>query len=94
MDDEKLNAEISRLAFPRDINSGNWKVFDFKDWNDLMPLVVKHKISLQMLLHNRPNWMVNPLWKGKGERIFNTDPQRALAECLLKELEWENARRT
>jgi len=62
------------------------------EWNDLMPLVVEHKININYdMLY--PRWVstktetngIDDFWEGVIS--VNENPQRALAECLLKVLE-------
>jgi len=66
-------------------------LFDFNNWNDLMPLVVENKISLDW---DSFNWAAfqNEFYKDgeffdSGYQVILINPQRALAECLLKVLE-------
>lgn len=65
------------------------KIADYcNNWNDLMPLVVEHGISL-VFDEVYENWRAvfesdapNFYWVEAGQ-----NPQRALAECLLKVLQ-------
>jgi hypothetical protein len=64
------------------------------NWNDLMPLVVEHKIDLEFADIDVTEEIVRAqgfIWDG-GDithhyEVINKSPQRALAECLLKVLE-------
>lgn len=63
------------------------------NWNDLMPLVVEHKIDLQCNIRwNKDN---TDMWEAchwdaqEADKEYitnNNNPKRALAECLLKVL--------
>ncbi len=71
--------------------SGFTFIFDYRDWNDLMPHVIKHNICLC------PEYFSDTGYTGKWDAEYdnnaigiyasNKDPQRALAECLLEVLE-------
>ena len=67
------------------------KIVDYcNNWNDLMPLVVEHEIALTG--STTKNWWCG-YWRSPTLRTINDiqahheDPQRALAECLLKVLQ-------
>lgn len=63
-------------------------LFDFNNWNDLMPLVIEHKIQLKR--SSLGLWIAN-LKGNVGESwVMDKTPQRALAECLLKVLQGES----
>lgn len=55
------------------------------NWNDLMPLVVEHEISL---LSVGDEWLVTVgnFTTPRYRHPFSKNPQRALAECLLEVL--------
>ena len=60
-------------------------------WNDLMPLVVEHEITLYEpnQAGTWPNWNAVKFFPALGVediQVLNESPQRALAECLLKVL--------
>ena len=59
--------------------------FDCNNWNDLMPLVVKHGISLEKVHfgEDTPYFVARDI----NLMVANKDPQLALALCLLKVLE-------
>ena len=90
----ELNLAIAKLVYPEYAEDmlevagfARWEVsigigfFDYKDWNDLMPLVVEHGIEMYPV--SSDTWSV---WGGKTN-VKDKDPQRALAECLLKVLQ-------
>jgi len=59
------------------------------DWNDLMPLVVERQISL-FQYKETDTWQAYvaiELGCQTKHSTFNKNPQRALAECVLKVLE-------
>jgi len=56
------------------------------DWARLMPLVVKHGINLMQNIHPEGYWTAFSA-TGECENQPNKNPQRALADCLLKVLE-------
>lgn len=63
------------------------------NWNDLMPLIVEHGISLldPEYAGTIPSWKAlsfNPS-HFKTKDNLNENPQRALAECLLKVLQYK-----
>jgi len=72
---------------------GSASLVDYcNNWNDLMPLVVEHKIALMPEYFD--DIVMTDNWEAEYEIIpngyqcsVNKDPQRALAECLLKVLE-------
>ena len=56
------------------------------NWNDLMPLVVEHRIELNYD-HNKGWWFVGyETNEMPCESEYTENPQIALAECLLKVL--------
>ncbi len=95
MDNYNLNRAIAELVYPNAIEIGATTtslgaIFvgfdnftgDYVDychnWNDLMPLVIEHGIGFYK--------NVKGLYCAYGLsmiQVFNQDPQRALAECLL-----------
>ncbi|MBL4664289.1 MAG: hypothetical protein JKY22_12230 [Flavobacteriaceae bacterium] len=88
---EYLGYEVSHCGescnhyFMQD-KKGSWKaLIDYcNNWNDLMPLVVEYEISLQFRDHSSLDtraYHKTGVWKA------NENPQRALAECLLKVLQ-------
>ena len=106
MTNAELNLAIAKLVYPDAIhyrkdsvgdlyafygNGVMLKCPDCNNWNDLMPLVVEHKICLC------PEYFSDTGYTGKWDAEFDDcgfavisnddDPQRALAECLLKVLE-------
>ena len=100
MTNAELNLAIAKLVYPdRDWMTNNedgvntyWRMTmgDFagsynycNNWNDLMPLVVEHRISL-CDIGNGKSWDACAY---EDIQVENENPQRALAECLLKVLE-------
>ena len=98
--EQQLNLNIARLVYPsaeeyifegghalakekgRDI----WDAVNYTDdWNDLMPLIIEHKINLEWL---------GDIWKADDFygmiRFDNGNPQIALAECLREVLKEKN----
>lgn len=65
-------------------NTNCWQVEkDYcNNWNDLMPLVVEHEITLAWDYVDK-NWNA---WTETSD-VYTNNPQRALTECLLKVLE-------
>ena len=56
-------------------------------WDDLMPLVIEHEIDLNRQYTNGKNWLSGKCIINVGSfESSNENPQRALAECLLKVL--------
>ena len=103
MNDFELNISIAKLLFLECQlcdgqhykpsvsywDNGSCVQVDYiNNWSDLMPLVVEHRISLE--LYNLGRCGTYQL-DCDGERIDDcmttVSPQRALAECLLKVLE-------
>ena len=98
MNDLELSIKLAKLIYPEcvvytqnskarvQVADGDDFYFDFNNWNDLMPLVIEHKISLIAGV-NFTGWIADD-FDGKGKyQVENENPQRALAECLLKVLE-------
>ena len=102
MTNAELNLAIAKLVYPdRNWFNDNGMIihasrgviirFDFNNWNDLMPLVVEHQIEL--VCNVGWNDDGSDMWEGchapQGEIALTSgnNPQRALAECLLKVLE-------
>ena len=102
MTNAELNLAIAKLVYPdRNWFNDNGMIihasrgviirFDFNNWNDLMPLVVEHEIQLEtvaMYVGNDCGWTA--CWTEsvyKEITVTDDNPQRALAECLLKVLE-------
>ena len=100
MNDFELNKAIAELTHPNldwfmdstcydnttvAANSGDgWTLNYCANWNDLMPLVIEHRIETEDL---------DTMWVAIGLRadgsllsVTNTDLQRAYAECLYKVL--------
>ena len=93
MNDYELNKAIAAYVYPDEIiHMVRGKVLihtigtlDYcNNWNDLMPLVIAHKISLQKRLCG--GWGAVSQPAKDWPIIVNKIPQRALAECLLKVL--------
>ena len=63
------------------------KVDYCNNWNDLMPLVVEHRIELREL---SPSIWWHAFHARSGFEGKDENPQRALALCLLKVLESKN----
>lgn len=89
----ELNMAIAKAHTPNQceswykgfIGAGHANYCD--DWNCLMPLVVEYKMVFE--------WSgLRDTWYAKAWNynflVFNDNPQRALAECLLKTLESKN----
>jgi hypothetical protein len=91
MNNCELNNKIANLIAPR----SKAPVFNYKDWGLLMPLVIEHNIRWQQEKDGR--FHAIPVDEDGGVFDFslisvNENPQRALAECLLKVLEEKSAR--
>lgn len=56
------------------------------NWNDLMPLLVDHKIGYRVPISMGDRNLYTAI-SFNGYRVSNENPQRALAECLLKVLQ-------
>lgn len=71
-------------------------IFDYNDWNDLMPLVVKHKIVPEYSDNGEMFYACVKYRDNSGEferekhHTENKNSQLALVECLLKVLEANN----
>ena len=67
---------------------GNY--FDLPDycnnWSDLMPLVIEYKINFRYAREINAYEVYNHLSEQPFHHCVSKDPQRALAECLLKVL--------
>ena len=70
--------------------------FDFNNWHQLMPLVVEHDLCFinrrEDGYHGMGRYMVQHITVLEDDNhlyteTFNDNPQRALAECLLKVLQ-------
>lgn len=80
-------------VFIRNDDGSHYEFDPCNNWNDLMPLVIEHKISLdwdsfswaafQAAFHKDGEFL------GSGYETTLINPQRALAECLLKVLPGE-----
>ena len=98
--DAELNLAIARLVYPDAQENALGQLFYQKNkfqrlpivkdycnnWNALMPLVIEHEMQFE---GGRGAWAAGK-WFGVEEpyiHICRRDPQRALAECLLKVLE-------
>jgi len=69
------------------LNNSCRPILDYTgNWNDLMPLVVENCDFIKIL--KSPN-LTHVVMDGK--QSANKNPQRALAECLLKVLQGEQA---
>lgn len=87
---EKYHPAKNNVLVVRD-NAWN-TIWDYcNSWNDLMQFVVKHKITLEW---DDPDWTAsyNIVYRhgeylGCDHEVTLKNPQRALAECLLKVLE-------
>lgn len=55
------------------------------NWNDLMPLCIEHGVDLWRLKSSV--WVSAQSNKHNNKHFRNENPQRALAECLLKVLQ-------
>ena len=92
MTEAELNLSLAKALFPdctikppvheKDsvLLSGGGKgitIFNYRNWNDLMPHVIEHGIEL---LLEQGQWVA--CW-GEPVQIEDNDPQRALAKCLL-----------
>jgi hypothetical protein len=66
------------------LTGGFWRLTpDYcNNWNVLMPLVVEYEITLYKLMES-DGWHA---FVNSSKAIINLNPQRALAECLLKAL--------
>jgi len=102
MNDFELNKAIAEAVYPNtrvDRYSSKQKTafifngdgtppnkFNFNNWNDLMHLVVEHNISLECQITGDKEvyWEANGLHQYCDE--VHKNPQRALAEYLLKVL--------
>ena len=96
MTNEELDLRIARLVglgVYKDKINGNWYCMKggtinnpipkySTNWNDLMPLVVEHRINFYRDTKGR-----FCAYTKKDINAYNNNPQRALAECLLKVLE-------
>ena len=82
---EALGFKIGNIAGTKvgiDDGSATGRYVDYcNNWNDLMPLVVRY---LPMLGISRREFI---------DLLQSENPQRALAECLLKVLESKNAKK-
>lgn len=101
MNDFELNKAIAERVIPKvtqifELHTGAAEVqtkgdspiiVDYlKYWEDLMPLVVEYKLSLYPHL---TFWRSDPDFEShetKNDIVEGDNPQRALAECLLKVL--------
>ena len=99
LSDFELNKAIAELIYPElnwvmsntcydnttvVANSGDgWKLNYCNNWNDLMPLVVEHEISLNDATNSE--WIADTFRVMPRNELFSIskNPQRALAECLL-----------
>jgi hypothetical protein len=55
--------------------------FNFKNWNDIMPLAVEHNLTLQNVVGRGGNyWMAGP---NTYHHYCDASPQRAIACCLI-----------
>ena len=64
------------------------KTFDLNNWNDLMPLVIEHEIEYSLQIGG--DYLVDAYVADKDcFTIVDNNIQRALAECLLKVLEFK-----
>lgn len=103
MTDFELNkAILPLLKLPKiwiELDGGYWEdaTFDFNNWNDLMPLVVKYKLS-SWQDEATGDWYTNQTKREMNgdylcdrfeNDIENEKLQRSYAECLLKVLQGE-----
>ena len=84
----KHDPEYPELLYVKHEDGEHYRQINYlENWNDLMPLVVEHRIMLEP--HDLPcaDWCA--FWEdgfGKSFTATNESPQRALIECLLKVL--------
>lgn len=83
----ELNKAIAKLRGYNDAWLDQHGAPDYcNNWNDLMPLVVEHEISFYPILGG--GYGAEFYSETTGDNcISNDNPQRALAECLLKVLQ-------
>lgn len=85
LSDFELNKSIWLIVKNPKHNYKDCRVVNYcNSWNDLMPLVVEHKINIHSRTTN--DWSA---WSSVFAGI-NENPQRALAECLFLVLQVNN----
>jgi len=77
-------SDVAFVCIP-EMSDGGVK-FDFNNWNDLMPLVVEHQIMYIVVDYGFVAFKHLLEIDGDNCEATNKNPQRALAECLLKVL--------
>ena len=84
----KAIAEKLGLLYEYENGKADGSSLDYcNNWNDLMPLVIEHKICLSNL-YDQTDW-AGIYFDEKGYQrivVISKIPKRALAECLLKVL--------
>ena len=101
MKPEELNRQIAELVYPDEIIhivKGQVLIhtigtLDYcNNWNDLMPLVWENRIAFEAAFFKDHEgdrfYLAHTTFKSDGDvSVLNTNPQMALAQCLLKVLE-------